>query len=114
MNSIDEYVLIPINAPNLRVRVIALHKGKEPGAFPLFTGYSPGTLRALNSDPSKQLSRATTILASSASFQNSRTKCRPCRRCSSLRAASRSRSKPSLTGTPLRQRTGARLTSRIA
>lgn len=51
MNPADEVVVIPLNAPRLRVRVVALHKGKEPGPFQYLQGIRQGTLRRINPDP---------------------------------------------------------------
>lgn len=47
----DETVAVPRAAPRLKVRVIALRKGKVPGAFRYLQGMRQGTLKTINSDP---------------------------------------------------------------
>jgi hypothetical protein len=51
MNPADEKVAVPLNAPKLSVRVVALHKDKDPGPFRYLQGIRQGTLRILNPDP---------------------------------------------------------------
>lgn len=51
MTPADEIVMIPLNSPKLRVRVVALHKGQTPGPFEYLQGIRQGTLREFNPDP---------------------------------------------------------------
>lgn len=47
----EDAVLIPLDDPSLRVRVICLHKGKEPGAFIFLQSMRSGLLMRIHSDP---------------------------------------------------------------
>jgi hypothetical protein len=49
----DEAVQVPLGTPKLEVRVIALHKGKEPGPFAYLQGMKSGLLTRVNRDPEK-------------------------------------------------------------
>jgi hypothetical protein len=51
MNTVEEEVVIPLKTPQMQVRVIALHKGKEPGPFQYLQGIRQGTLRAISVNP---------------------------------------------------------------
>jgi len=51
--STGEVVMIPLDNPSLRVRVVVLFKGKEPGPFAFLQGMRSGVLMRLNPDPEK-------------------------------------------------------------
>ena len=49
--AIDVTVAVPLPDPKLKVRVIALLKAKQPGAFEYLQGMRQGTLTAISANP---------------------------------------------------------------
>jgi hypothetical protein len=49
--AVDEIVAVPLAAPRLKVRVIALLKAEKPGPFAYLQGMRQGTLKAISTDP---------------------------------------------------------------